>query len=323
MKFAQTLDSGYMVHQQLPVPGMVTVLRGNDEKHEAALIADELERLFAGGHPDVEGGVQPSKCAVLGRTRYALLSIEAELKARGIEFLKRLSTDHENESDLVEDFLVALRILANPRDRLHLTALAKRWKIPASSVSDDFLPSLTAMASLSREAGCLAVRDAIAATAKNPARVNLVAALDVLRKHADTLPEDQRLPIYEDAAVLSQEWDQFLRMATASKSLPAFISSKALGATQKATRDGVALLTVHSSKGLEFDVVFMAGMADGVFPDYRATSAKARAEETRNAFVAATRSRRLLYLTYPASRMMPWGDERRQRPSPFLTGAPN
>ena len=80
-------------------------------------------------------------------------------------------------------------------------------------------------------------------------------------------------------------------------------------------------LTVHSSKGLEFDVVFMAGMVDGVFPDYRATGAKERAEETRNAFVAATRSRRLLYLTYPALRVMPWGDERRQRPSPFLPDA--
>jgi Superfamily I DNA and RNA helicases len=77
---------------------------------------------------------------------------------------------------------------------------------------------------------------------------------------------------------------------------------------------------VHASKGLEFDVVFMAGMADGVFPDYRATGPKERAEETRNAFVAATRSRRLLYLTYPASRVMPWGDKRQQRPSPFLKG---
>jgi DNA helicase-2/ATP-dependent DNA helicase PcrA len=62
-------------------------------------------------------------------------------------------------------------------------------------------------------------------------------------------------------------------------------------------------------------------MADGVFPDFRATGPKARAEETRNAFVAATRSRRLLYLTYPQTRVMPWGDVRRQRPSEFISGA--
>lgn len=321
VEFAQTLDSGYMVHQQLPLRGSVAVLRGDDEKHEAQLIADELERLFAEGHEDVEGGVQPPKCAVLGRTRYALLAIEEEFKARGLDFYKRLSANHENESEVAEDFLVALRILANPKDRLHLATLAKRWRVPEGTVSADFLSNLGAMASTSQEPRCAAVSNAIAAAAKNPDRMNLMPALAALKAYADTLPETDRLPIYEDVAVMTQEWDQFLRTATGAKSLAAFLSSKALGATQKSARDGVALLTVHSSKGLEFDVVFMAGMADGVFPDYRATGAKERAEETRNAFVAATRSRRLLYLTYPVTRVMPWGDVRRQRPSPFLAGA--
>jgi DNA helicase-2/ATP-dependent DNA helicase PcrA len=322
VKFAQTLDSGYMVHQQLPLLGSVAVLRGDDERHEASLIAYELERLFAVGHDDVEGGVQPSKCAVLGRTRYALLAIEEEFKARGIAFYRRLSANHENESDLAEDFLVALRILANPKDRLHLATLAKRWRIPEISVSSDFVASVSAMASVAQEPRCAAVRDAIVAAAKNPDRVNLMPALAALKAYADTLSETERLPIYEDVAVMTQEWDQFLRTATGPKSLALFLSSKALGATQKAAREGVALLTVHSSKGLEFDVVFMAGMADGVFPDYRATGAKEQAEETRNAFVAATRSRRLLYLTYPSTRVMPWGDVRPQRASPFLDGAP-
>jgi DNA helicase-2/ATP-dependent DNA helicase PcrA len=99
------------------------------------------------------------------------------------------------------------------------------------------------------------------------------------------------------------------------------MSSKALGATQKASREGVALLTVHSSKGLEFDVVFVAGMAEGTFPDYRATGGRELLEESRNAFVAVTRSKRLLYLTYPQNRQMPWGDSRRQKPSRFLSEA--
>lgn len=81
--------------------------------------------------------------------------------------------------------------------------------------------------------------------------------------------------------MVRQDWDQFLRSAAGVKTLGAFISSKALGSTQKASREGVALLTVHSSKGLEFDVVFITGMAEGTFPDYRAAGAKA--------FVAAVR----------------------------------
>ena len=97
------------------------------------------------------------------------------------------------------------------------------------------------------------------------------------------------------------------------------MSSKALGATQQAAREGVALLTVHSSKGLEFDVVFVVGMAEGVFPDYRAKTRKEQEEESRNAFVAVTRSKRLLYLTWPRTRQMPWGDWRNQSPSRFLS----
>ena len=68
----------------------------------------------------------------------------------------------------------------------------------------------------------------------------------------------------------------------------------------------------------QFDVVFLAGMAEGTFPDWRATGTKEQAEEVRNAFVAVTRSKRLLYLSYPATRVMPWGGTRRQVRSRFL-----
>lgn len=82
----------------------------------------------------------------------------------------------------------------------------------------------------------------------------------------------------------------------------------------------IALLSVHSAKGLEFDVVFVVGMVDGIFPDYRATTKKQKDEERRNAFVAVTRSKRLLYLTYPKKRFMPWGDILANSPSPFIGG---
>jgi DNA helicase-2/ATP-dependent DNA helicase PcrA len=84
----------------------------------------------------------------------------------------------------------------------------------------------------------------------------------------------------------------------------------------------VALLTVHSAKGLEFDVVFIAGMAQGVFPDYRSIGhPREMAEEVRNAFVAVTRARRLLYMTFPKVRIMPWGDEKTQTPSQFIVNS--
>jgi DNA helicase II / ATP-dependent DNA helicase PcrA len=142
-----------------------------------------------------------------------------------------------------------------------------------------------------------------------------------LRGYADGLENEDRRAIYDDTEVIIREWDQYLRNGNGSnRFIGGFLSNMAIGTTQQIKSDGVALLTVHSSKGLEYEIVFIAGMAEGVFPDYRATGKrKEMAEERRNAFVAVTRSKRLLYFSYPQSRQMPWGDVWASRPSPFLS----
>ena len=317
VKVAQSLDANYMVATQLPIEGAIRVYEATDEQDEAWQIVDEIQRLFVDGHPDVEGGVEPSKCAILGRTRFVLLSVEAELKRRNIVYYKRLSANHENESDTVDDFQLALRVLANTQDRLHLSALAKKWKVPEPLKVVDCVAALTDMALAAADPRARTICTAIATVAKNASRLDLMPALKVLEGHADGLKEPDRVAIYEDVAVFRQEWDQYLR-ATGAKTLSSFLSSKALGNTQRSTNDGVALLTVHSSKGLEFDVVFIAGMSEGIFPDFRATSVKAQEEERRNAFVAVTRSKRLLYFSFSTTREMPWGDIRKQTRSRFL-----
>ncbi|MBB5501065.1 ATP-dependent helicase [Paraburkholderia sp. MM5384-R2] len=317
---ARSVDPNYLVDAQLPIKGDARILVGDDEAHEAGLIVDELELLFAQGHPDVEGGVEPSKCAILGRTRFALLEIEKELRRRDIPFYKRLTANHENESDLVDEFLLSLRVVANPRDRLHLAALATKWKTQPPETAADAMAALSEMTQASDEPRAKAVADSVASVVRNTARLDLMPAFKSLRDYADSLDENARRAIYEDTAVFQQEWDQYLRSDGPSRTLPGFMSSKALGATQKAHRDGVALLTVHSSKGLEFDVVFVAGMTEGTFPDYRAIGrTREMAEESRNAFVAVTRSKRLLYLTYPRVKLMPWGDYRAQQASRFVS----
>lgn len=200
-----------------------------------------------------------------------------------------------------------------------MSALAKKWKAAEpSSTPDGYLQSLRAIAQATQSRNAVTVCEALDTMSAGQARLDLMPALKRLEDHADNLDEPDRLAIYEDTVVFRHEWDQYLRAASGSISLTAFLSSKALGNTQKAAREGVALLTVHSSKGLEFDVVFLAGMAEGTFPDWRASGAKEQAEEVRNAFVAVTRSKRLLYLSYPATRVMPWGGTRRQARSRFL-----
>ncbi len=321
---ATALDSNYVVEGQLPIAGLVEVLTGVDEEAEAKLVANRIQMLLAEGHEDVEGPIEWDSCAVLGRTRFALMAVESEFRERGIPFYKRLTANHENESDVMEDFVLSLRVLANPKDRLHLSALAKRWKttILQPSCESETVNVIGLMAASSGIPGAAAVAAALAAVAAKTQRLDMLPGLAVIRAHADTCNEEDKRAIYEDVAVFGQEWDQYLRTGGANKSVGGFMSSKALGATQQASREGVAMLTVHSSKGLEFDVVFIAGMVEGVFPDYRAKSRKELEEEYRNAFVAVTRSKRLLFLTWPKMRMMPWGDSQSQRPSRFLSAIP-
>jgi DNA helicase-2/ATP-dependent DNA helicase PcrA len=84
----------------------------------------------------------------------------------------------------------------------------------------------------------------------------------------------------------------------------------------------VTLMTLHNAKGLEFDVVFMVGMEDGVFPHYRSlTDAAELEEERRLAYVGITRARRRLYVTHAWSRNL-FGGSNYNPPSRFLGEIP-
>ncbi|MDB5605105.1 MAG: UvrD/REP helicase [Bradyrhizobium sp.] len=319
---AKALEPTYVVEGQLPIQGQASLLAGTDEKDEARRVVDQIVRLLSDGHPDIEGPITPARCAVLGRTRFTLLAIEAELKHRELPYFKRLSSLHENESELVADFHLALRIVANPKDKLHLVALLKKWgqQVDVSGISsvEDVLRLLQSLSSGS-DAQQVIIK-ALRLIAIDSQRINIVPSVEVLRRYADALDNEDKRAIYDDTQVILGEWDQYLRAGSgASRVIGGFLSNLALGTTQQINTDGIALLTVHSSKGLEFEVVFLVGMAEGVFPDYRATGkSKEMAEERRNAFVAVTRSKRLIFFSYPRTRLMPWGDVWNSRPSPYL-----
>jgi DNA helicase-2/ATP-dependent DNA helicase PcrA len=85
---------------------------------------------------------------------------------------------------------------------------------------------------------------------------------------------------------------------------------------------GVTMMTLHNAKGLEFDVVFMAGMEDGVFPHYRSMTDSGELEEERRlAYVGVTRARKRLYLTHAWSRSL-FGGSNYNPPSRFLREIP-
>jgi DNA helicase-2/ATP-dependent DNA helicase PcrA len=85
----------------------------------------------------------------------------------------------------------------------------------------------------------------------------------------------------------------------------------------------VSLMTLHNAKGLEFPVVFIGGMEDGVFPHLRSlTSPEELEEERRLAYVGITRAKQRLYLTSAVSRSL-WGGSNWNPPSRFLKEIPD
>lgn len=318
---ASSLQETYSVDGQLPIDGELGLLVGENEESEASLVAAKLKELSKQGHRDVEGPISWNRCAVLARTRFALLHVEKALKKEGIPFYKRVSVIHENESKAAESFQLGMRLIANPKDRFHLAALLKKWSVSTESEPPvdhagliGYLRQVVSQANTPEWAVSV---EALAKTVSTPQRLDIKGPVRVLRTFADSLEDDERQAIYDDTEVLLQEWDTYLRGSAQNPSIAGFLSALALGTTQQRNSEGVALLTVHSAKGLEFEVVFLVGMAEGIFPDYRAKG-PALDEERRNAFVAVTRSKRLLYCSYPKSRRMPWGDARATRPSPYL-----
>ena len=106
-----------------------------------------------------------------------------------------------------------------------------------------------------------------------------------------------------------------------NRTLTSFRNQISLGKTKEIEdNNGIALLTAHMSKGLQFDAVFIIGLSEGTFPDYRAIRAddSQLSQEMNNMYVAVTRAKRLCYMTYPAKKRMPWGDIKNQSPSRYI-----
>lgn len=126
------------------------------------------------------------------------------------------------------------------------------------------------------------------------------------------LSEEEAIMAYDEFEMLKKHWLNYAKN-TSNRSLPAFRNAMSLGqtATQKA-ENSVVLSTIHTMKGQQAVVVFLVGMDEGTFPDYRAVKSGANSaemqQERNNLYVAVTRAQRHLYISYPKKRMMPWGN---------------
>ena len=127
----------------------------------------------------------------------------------------------------------------------------------------------------------------------------VIAALEAER----TIEAQGRLENLEELVGVAREYD----VSADEPSVEEFLQQVALFTQQDDLRDDegiVKLMTLHNAKGLEYDLVFMIGMEDGIFPHSRSIEAGDIEEERRLAYVGVTRARKELYLTHARTRAL-------------------
>ncbi|MGW3627819.1 DNA helicase PcrA [Streptomyces sp. NPDC000880] len=327
----------------------ITGYVADTEHDEAQFVADEIDRLTDAG--DAKAG----DVAVFYRTNAQSRVFEEIFIRVGLPY-KVVGGVRFYERKEVRDVLAYLRVLANPEDNVPLRRILN---VPKRGIGDRAEAMIDALAlrekitfpqALRRvdEAYGMAARSANAVKRFNvlmeelrtvvesgagPATV-LEAVLErtgyLAELQASTDPQDEtRIENLQELAAVALEFEQDRAEEEGAGTLAEFLEQVALVADSDQIPDEdedgsgvITLMTLHTAKGLEFPVVFLTGMEDGVFPHMRALGqVKELEEERRLAYVGITRARERLYLTRSSMRSA-WGQPSYNPPSRFLEEIP-
>ena len=296
----------------------------SDESSEAAWVIDKLKQLIHTVSEAFDGELTLDKVAVLGRNRYVFDEIITRLneEPQFVDkfYLKRGTEVIDPQSTTLKIFDLGTRILCNNRANLYQRQLAG-----ILNLSDDL--DFTAgdnMASLDdalKKSKVPYLSDQIfnalrEAWLKIEISINnLTGALDTILFASASITEDnERDLINNDIVEWREAWSNYIRtVKSQSKSINDFRRYIAMGVTKNQDHEGLTLASVHTVKGLEYYVVFLLGVGQGTFPDYRATDSSALLEEKNNIYVAITRAKRELYISYPKVKSVPWGTKSQQK----------
>jgi DNA helicase-2/ATP-dependent DNA helicase PcrA len=323
----------------------VTLLAAADERDEAEWVAREFERRSAAGdwaYPEM---------AVLYRTNAQSRAFEEAFRRAGIPYRLVGATSFYERRE-VKDLLAYLRLIANPADdeafvraigvprrgigETSLAALqqaAARWGKPlletariADRVADLRPNARDAFRSFASLVDGLAAR-----TARLPPAAVLeevIRAIDFEAVLHEEGPEGaDRWENVRELVASAADWSEEARPEDDEDGSPLerFLAEAALLSAQDVTagsEGGVTLMTLHTAKGLEWPVVVLAGLEDGLFPLGRAEEQPDGLEEERRlCYVGLTRAKDKLYLTWARARRR-GGELRPGMPSRFLRGLP-
>jgi ATP-dependent DNA helicase UvrD/PcrA len=316
--------------------------RADDEHEEALFVAEETHRLVD------EEGFRYTDIAVFYRTNAQSRVLEDVFMRAGTPY-RVVGGVRFYQRKEVKDVLAYLRLLVNPQD---VVAARRVINTPKRGIGDATVAALEGFAVMEGIPFLEAARRAdeiasLGARAKG-AVSGFVEVMDVLRAALDSGAGAQRMveaAVTESGYLLELETERTVEaegrienlrelggvaaefeQRDPQGSLSDFLESVSLVGEQDEYDEeagSVTLMTLHNAKGLEFPVVFIIGLEDGIFPHYRSMGDQAELEEERRLmYVGVTRARQRLYLTHAWSRTL-FGTSSFNPPSRFLGEIPS
>ncbi|MCA1594859.1 MAG: exodeoxyribonuclease V subunit gamma, partial [Chloroflexi bacterium] len=314
----------------------ILLKRAADEREEARFVTEVIAKEASAA------GRGWSDFGVLYRTNAQSRVLEEAFRARQIPY-RMVGGQRFYERREIKDLVSYLRVIYNPDDRL---STVRAIATPSRGIGPANMERFNAFAEaerLSLYSAMLRADEVAGLTPKvRTAAQNFGRLIQELRRLQESIPVGELIERLLDrsgyAAELRsqhtpeaqerlQNINELLSTArqfeahSEDSSLRAFLETLALASDLDTYQEGanaVTLMTLHSAKGLEFPVVFLVGLEDGLFPSQRSMDRQETLEEERRlCYVGLTRAREKLYLSHANSRMVA-GVTGRCRPSRFL-----
>lgn len=259
-----------------------------------------------------EDGLSLDDIAVLSRSASLMFDVETQLVKQKIPY-RKIGGLKFTETAHVKDITAYLRIILNPYDEISLNRILLLQKGIGVSTINKLLPALTIQGSKAT-ADMLPVKPSQRADLDNLLTLlsearNQIADPKVVTEKVLAYYEPILMEHYDDASKRLKDFDHILYLSSKYLNLEDFLSDMALEPPDSSitdTEEGavmdecLTLSTIHGAKGTEYKAVFVIGAVDGRFPSmYSFNSPEELDEELRLFYVAVTRAKTYLYVSYP------------------------
>jgi len=310
----------------------------NDGSEQALFVAQRILELR-------DEGVELNEIAILYRAHYHAIELQLELSRRGIPYVITSGVRFFEQAH-VKDVTAFIRFIANPRDEVAFKRMVKLLPGIGNKSADNHWRAWESKLNEQGEVTSWGERllPMAVGTKSKKAWEQLAHTLDEIAPGGQANPPSEMITsiveaVYDDYAKANftnyelrrEDLNQLAAFARQFKDVHEFLSQLALisnidaepALDQNNDNEAVNLSSVHQAKGLEYHTVFVIWLTDGMFPSTRSLETRDAIEEERRLFyVAITRARDELYLTYPHMRLNAGYGEMFQRPSRFLKEIP-